>query len=647
MPVLDYATYHDKVLGGWAGKCAGGVVGAPLEGFKRFHDVELRDEMFETAVPNDDLDLQILWLDLVKQRGPSLRLNDLADHWKAHVEFPWGEYGLAGRNLRLGVYPPQSGSHNNWYWRKGMGSPIRSEIWAMLCPGMPAQAAFYAKMDSSLDHEGFSVDAEAYLAACEALAFVESDIPTILRGALELFEQGSLLHIVVTSVLEWSERFDVSVCRGKIKSAFGDADFTAAPMNVAFTLLALLTGTRDMSGLVTALSMGHDSDCVAATSGAMLGILLGYEGIGERWRSLIGDTLVVSPQIVGVEHASTLSGLARETAEAGLAFIEAHGGAPLAGAPELERRFVPRPHHVTCTLDRLDFAALTKGVNLNVEYENLTAKPQKVRLALDSTDLDCGERMREFEVPAGGRHEDAFAVRLSPAAWERVTSREPGAASPAFGYALKVNVDGRGGERLERGIPYYGNWLLLGPFIRDNPALEPVDERYPDHGDSPLPSVAYMNHDRVDLDEEILSLEDIRRMVDEGTYDSQPFHWTRAFPPAFRFDLQRHYWGRGERTLFLYTRLHSPEARKIWIAMGCSAPFRTWFNGEKVLESRTCQRSWPAAFPAEVELREGQNDVLVRIDLLTDQLALEIGFKRHEGRHSHQCHWDTTLVPMV
>jgi hypothetical protein len=174
-----------------------------------------------------------------------------------------------------------------------------------------------------------------------------------------------------------------------------------------------------------------------------------------------------------------------------------------------------------------------------------------------------------------------------------------------------------------------------------------VDERYPDHGDAPLPSIRYMNHDRVDLDEEILSLEDVRRMVDEGTFDSQPFHWTRVFPPAFRFDLQRHYWGRGERTLFLYTRLHSAEARKIWLVMGCSAPFRTWFNGVKVLESRTCQRSWPAAFAAEVGLAEGQNDVLVRIDLMTDQLALEIGFKEHHGQHSHQSQWDTRLVPMV
>jgi hypothetical protein len=647
MADLDFATYHDKVLGGWAGKCAGGVVGAPLEGYKRFHDLELRDEMFEAAVPNDDLDLQILWLDLVKRRGPSLRLNDLADHWKAHVQFPWGEYGLALRNLKLGVYPPQSGGHNNWYWRRGMGSPIRSEIWGMLCPGMPAQAAFYASMDSSLDHEGFSVDAEAFLAACEALAFIESDIPAIFGRALELFGQGTLLHTIVTSVLDWSERFDVSVCRGKIKSAFGDADFTSAPMNVAFTLLTLLTCERDMSGLVTAIGMGHDSDCVAATSGAMLGILLGYQGIGARWRHLIGDELVVSPQIVGIDHATSISGLARETAEAGLAFLEAHGSPALLGSPQVERRFVPRPHHVTCTLDRLDFGALRRGTVLQVEFENLTAAAQKVRLALQSPDLACSERRREFEVPGGSRHKERFHVRLAPEALERVASREPGAQGPTFAYALDVNVEGHGGERLGRGIPFYGSWLLLGPFIRDEPALEPVDPRYPDHGEAPLPSIRYMNHDRVDLDEELLTLDDVRRMVDEGTYDSQPFHWTRVFPPAFRFDLQRHYWGRGERTLFLYTRLHSPEARRVWLAMGCSAPFRTWFNGQKVLESRTCQRSWPAAFPAEVELVEGRNDVLVRIDLLTDQLALEIGFKAHEGRHSHQSHWDTRLVPLV
>ena len=97
--MMDAASYRDKIRGGWLGKCAGGVVGAPLEGFKRFHDVEIRDEMFETTVPNDDLDLQVLWLDLVKRRGPSLRQTDLADHWRAHVRFPWGEYGLASQAI--------------------------------------------------------------------------------------------------------------------------------------------------------------------------------------------------------------------------------------------------------------------------------------------------------------------------------------------------------------------------------------------------------------------------------------------------------------------------------------------------------------------------------------------------------------------
>ena len=54
------------------------------------------------------------------------------------------------------------------------------------------------------------------------------------------------------------------------------------------TLLTLLCAEKDLGSLTAALAMGHDSDCVAATSGAMLGILLGYEGVGKRWQALVG-----------------------------------------------------------------------------------------------------------------------------------------------------------------------------------------------------------------------------------------------------------------------------------------------------------------------------------------------------------------------
>ncbi len=72
MRKISYEQYLDKIWGGWVGKCAGGILGAPIEGFKCFHSIQFSEELFKTNYPNDDLDLQVLWLDLVKKKGPGL-----------------------------------------------------------------------------------------------------------------------------------------------------------------------------------------------------------------------------------------------------------------------------------------------------------------------------------------------------------------------------------------------------------------------------------------------------------------------------------------------------------------------------------------------------------------------------------------------
>jgi len=70
MRKISYEQYLDKIWGGWVGKCAGGILGAPIEGFKCFHSIQFSEELFKTNYPNDDLDLQVLWLDLVKKKSP-------------------------------------------------------------------------------------------------------------------------------------------------------------------------------------------------------------------------------------------------------------------------------------------------------------------------------------------------------------------------------------------------------------------------------------------------------------------------------------------------------------------------------------------------------------------------------------------------
>jgi hypothetical protein len=70
--------------------------------------------------------------------------------------------------------------------------------------------------------------------------------------------------------------------------------------------LALLDGDGDFSrSICTANNCGKDTDCTAATVGALLGIL-NPDGIEERWLKPIGRDLILSKPIVGLTPPDSL-----------------------------------------------------------------------------------------------------------------------------------------------------------------------------------------------------------------------------------------------------------------------------------------------------------------------------------------------------
>ncbi|MEM1583048.1 MAG: ADP-ribosylglycohydrolase family protein, partial [Candidatus Bathyarchaeia archaeon] len=168
---ISWKTYWDKVYGCWLGKNAGGTLGGPLEALYG------RDEMFnvwwypklvEGGIPNDDLEIQLVWLQALRDRGINLTARDLAEYWLDCILYNPDEYGLHKTNLRLGLQPPVSGWYNNWF-KDCMGSPIRSEIWACIAPGAPNISARYAYQDAICDHAGGeSVYGEIFNATVES-----------------------------------------------------------------------------------------------------------------------------------------------------------------------------------------------------------------------------------------------------------------------------------------------------------------------------------------------------------------------------------------------------------------------------------------------------------------------------------------------
>jgi hypothetical protein len=142
---------QNRLEGMWLGKSIGGTLGLPYEGWLEPPDLEFYDPVPLEPPPNDDVELQMVWLHLLEQRGLRLGQKDFAEGWIRHIHYMWDEYGRCRWNLATGIPATNCGTHGNPF-HAGMGSPIRSEIWASLYPGQPELAATYARLDASLDH---------------------------------------------------------------------------------------------------------------------------------------------------------------------------------------------------------------------------------------------------------------------------------------------------------------------------------------------------------------------------------------------------------------------------------------------------------------------------------------------------------------
>lgn len=73
---------------------------------------------------NDDLDLQLVWLQVLLDKGLSFTSDDLMEEFiKCYPANP-NEYGYGKRNYRRGIKPPVSGTFANEFFMNSMGCPI-------------------------------------------------------------------------------------------------------------------------------------------------------------------------------------------------------------------------------------------------------------------------------------------------------------------------------------------------------------------------------------------------------------------------------------------------------------------------------------------------------------------------------------------
>ncbi|MGQ9525044.1 MAG: ADP-ribosylglycohydrolase family protein [Armatimonadota bacterium] len=314
--VLNADEYRDKVYGCWLGKNIGGTLGAPFEGNRDTHDVTFYTNLKEgEPAANDDLDLQMLWLKALEERGVHIDAKVLGEYWLNYVPVDWNEYGIGKANMRLGFMPPVSGHYNNKQWRDSNGAWIRSEIWACLAPGCPDIAAKYAYEDSIVDHGGGEgVFAEIFTASVESAAFVEHDRDRLIEIGLSRIPPNCATARAIRSAIDAYRRgLSWRAAREEVVKASEDTGWFQAPRNVAFVVIGWLYGEGDFGkSICTAVNCGDDTDCTGATLGSILGIIRGYSGIPDEWKKPIGDK-INTVAIGNFEPPATLAELTDRT----------------------------------------------------------------------------------------------------------------------------------------------------------------------------------------------------------------------------------------------------------------------------------------------------------------------------------------------
>ena len=83
---LDFKTYSDKVRGCYTGKNIGGTLGAPFECYRGVYNLDWFMQDISSPIPNDDVDLQLVWLAAVEREGRHIDSHVLADFRIRHKQ---------------------------------------------------------------------------------------------------------------------------------------------------------------------------------------------------------------------------------------------------------------------------------------------------------------------------------------------------------------------------------------------------------------------------------------------------------------------------------------------------------------------------------------------------------------------------------
>lgn len=318
------ADYLERVYAGVLGKIVGVYLGRPVENWSfeaitdrfAFIDRYVNQEMdVPLVVTDDDIAGTFTFLRALEDYdySPDLTPRQIGQSWLNYIIegrtiLWWG--GLfhssehtAYLNLKEGIPAPRSGSlaQNGPVIANQIGAQIYIDGWALLHPGDPEKAADFAARAASVSHDDEAVNAARVIAAMEAQAFIESNIPRLIAAGLAQIPHASQIYRMVNDICEWTARDgDWQKTRERIVQEYGYKKYVGGCHvipNHALIHLGLLYGEGDFRrSLGICVTSGWDTDCNAGNLGCLLAVRGGLAALDQGevdWRGPVADRLFI------------------------------------------------------------------------------------------------------------------------------------------------------------------------------------------------------------------------------------------------------------------------------------------------------------------------------------------------------------------
>lgn len=347
---LSGKALEDRFLGAWLGRCAGCLLGKPIEGtrtrelwgfLKMTDQWPLNDYIrfgvegqaakaypsfvarrtFDTIdhMPiDDDTDYTLTGFLIVKQRGAAFTPADVARFWMRNIPVlcTYTAERVAYRNLAMHIQPPASAAYRNPY-REWIGARIRADAFGYLSVGDPERAAEFAWRDASISHVKNGIYGEMLVAAMIAAAPFCKDVTDLLEAGLREIPKTSRLYGDIREVMEWyAGGLDYDGAVARIHERWDEYSWHHwghTNSNTMICAVALLWGEGDFGkSICRAVRPGFDTDCNGATVGSILGMMLGAKRLPSSWTRRLNNTLKTS--LIGHETVD-IERIARETLE--------------------------------------------------------------------------------------------------------------------------------------------------------------------------------------------------------------------------------------------------------------------------------------------------------------------------------------------